>query len=206
MPPLTACVGLPVALVPLLTASVVALTVTPAAAHTSLLSSSPAAGAEVVSPVEVVQVAFDQVVLPEQARIVVIAPDGADLAVGPAEVSGATASQPVKPFAVAGTYRLTYRVLAEDGHPITGELPFSVQGAAVGARAPAVTGDGQTGGAPTGAVGPARVPTAVGEQSPAGTAGEGGVVVPVLAGGLSLLGAGLVVGAVRSARRPRDAP
>ena len=181
----------PTACVLLMAGSTVLLGAGPAAAHTSLTSTVPAAGATVVDPVERVRLVFSEPVSPRQAQVLVTATNGDDLARGPAQAAGGVVSQPLGRSATAGSYLVSYRVLAQDGHPITGQVSFAV---AAGAGSP-VTGAGTTDRAPSPVSG--SLQQAAGPGDPGGAGG----LVPVLAAGLTALGAALVVGAVRSGRR-----
>ena len=159
---------------------------TPALAHTSLVGSTPSSSAVVSTPLDAVTLVFDQPVSPRLARVVVSGPDGADVADGPARVSGGTVTRAVGAPPPAGDYRLAYRVLAEDGHPITGQVRFRVTSSAV----------------PTGAV-----TTAVPQQqvqpasAPASQTASQTYLVPALVAGLVGAGVVLVLGAVRAGRR-----
>ncbi|QYC40439.1 Copper resistance protein C precursor [Nonomuraea coxensis DSM 45129] len=102
----------------------VAGTAGPALAHDSLKSSSPAKGAEVES--------LDEVRLEFTARVrmpfvVLRGPDGAQYQAGEPEQEGAVVRQAVKSPLPGGKYTLAYRVVSSDGHPIEGEIPFTVK-------------------------------------------------------------------------------
>lgn len=173
----------------LVAGSVLLLSAGPAAAHTEVMSTVPAAGVTIAAPVEVVRLVFSRPVSPRQAQVLVAAPDGADLADGPAQVSGGSVSQQVVRSATAGSYLVSYRVVADDGHPITGQVSFSVVPAAAGQDA-AIPSTGPSPALPT----PLQVARA---EGPVGGAGP----VPALAAGLTAVAAALLVGAARSGRR-----
>ena len=184
---------------------------TPALAHTSLLGSTPAPSASVSAPLESVTLEFSQAVSPRQARIVVSGPDGVDLADGPVRVSGGTVTRAVGAQPTAGDYRLAYRVLAEDGHPITGQVQFRLTSSAVQAGN-VQAGGVQAGGVQGGAVPPAAQPTGaatpgVPQQQPVpalATSSRGtgpASLVPALVAGLVGVGVVLVLGAVFAGRR-----
>lgn len=173
----------------LVAGSVILLGAGPAAAHTEVMSTVPAAGATVSAPVEIVRLTFSRPVSPRQAQVLVAAPDGADLADGPARVSSGSVSQQLTRSAAAGSYLVSYRVVADDGHPITGQVSFSM------VRAAATQAAGIPSTEPSPAVtAPLEAARAVG---PVGGSG----LVPALAAGLTAAGAALLVGAVRSGRR-----
>lgn len=181
----------PTACVLLIAGSLVLLGAGPAVAHTSLTSTVPAAGATVVDPVERVSLVFSQSVSPRQAQVLVTATNGDDLALGSAQATGGSVSQPLSRSATAGSYLVSYRVLAQDGHPITGQVSFAV---APGAGSP-VPGPGTTDRAPS------PVSGSLQQAADTGRPGSGRGLVPALAAGLTALGAALLVGAVRSGRR-----
>lgn len=203
-------------------AAPVLLTAGPARAHTSLVSSSPAAGS-VVADLGVVTLVFSQAVSPRQVRVVVTGPAGADLAEGSAQVSGGTVRQPVGALTESGDHRLAYRVLAADGHPITGEVPFQVELAATSTSTAGPSSVGTpVGGPATGDTAPddtAPDDTAPGDTTPGGTTtggssaaseprgatqAAGGGWAPGVALGLAGASVALVAGAVRAGRRDTD--
>jgi copper resistance protein C len=165
----------------------------PAHAHTRLTSSAPAAGGQVSGLSEAV-LSFDDPVQPSLSTVRVVGPDGVDRATGPAvERGGSTVVQPVAGPLPPGPYRVDYRVVAADGHPITGSVPFEVLPAAPGAQAPADLAPPET--APPAAAEPPPWP----ETGPAagvddGDRSGGAPVLPLAAGAVLLLaGAGLLV-------------
>ncbi|MFF4191905.1 copper resistance protein CopC [Nonomuraea sp. NPDC001831] len=114
------------ALTAILAALFVLGTAAPALAHDSLKSSDPAKGAEVE--------ALDEVRLEFTAKVRMpfVIVRGAGEAVfqeGKPEVDGAVVRQAVKGPLPGGKYTLAYRVVSSDGHPIEGEIPFTVKAA-----------------------------------------------------------------------------
>ncbi len=95
----------------------------PAQAHASLVSSSPEDGASVATLPDEVSLTFSQEVR-APAYVVVTGPGG-DLASGDPVIDGDTVTQAVT-AGPAGDYSLTFRVVSSDGHPITGEVAFTV--------------------------------------------------------------------------------
>jgi methionine-rich copper-binding protein CopC len=111
--------------VAVLAAALAALIPEPAWAHASLLTTRPAAGATVTEPVPDVVLTFSESI---QARFSVIAvdgPDGASYSKGSVTVAGATVRQDVYPLR-SGSYRVAWRVVSVDGHPVSGEFRFTV--------------------------------------------------------------------------------
>lgn len=99
-----------------------------AAAHTGLESSVPADG-EVLTDVPGmpgVTLTFTEDVQAEFAQVAVTGPDGESVTSGAVVVEGAVARQPVD-LSAEGAYVVAYRVVSSDGHPVSGQLAFSVQ-------------------------------------------------------------------------------
>ncbi len=70
---------------------------------------------------------FNNEIMDIGAEIVVTAPSGASAALGEPEVSGRDVTQPLtQPLETDGTYDMVWRVVSSDGHPIQGELAFTV--------------------------------------------------------------------------------
>jgi copper resistance protein C len=148
---------------------------TPASAHNTLIGSTPKNGATMDTGPSAVELTFDQ---PVQAgrdlnSIAVIGPDNGHWEAGPAQVASNVVNAPVRPLGPAGVYRIGYRVLSADGHPVSGELTFTLTSPGTGSPLPAD-----------------QLPGPV--DSAAGTS-EGVPVWVWLAGAAVLLGVGLVL-------------
>jgi hypothetical protein len=175
------------------------LAAAPAAAHTRLVSSTPAAGATAEAPDEVVLV-FSDPVQPGLSAVSVTGEGGEHAAGTPsARGDGTSVSQALRAPLAPGTYRVAYRVLASDGHPITGELEIT----AAAATAPAPTSAALPAPAAPAPEAPATEatpaattePTPAAQQVAAGTEDGGGglPVLPLAVGGLLVAGgAGLL--------------
>ena len=101
------------------------LGVGPASAHASLVSSDPRDGATLDRlPTRVSFTFSEDVVTP--AYVVVRAADGSDVTSGRPVVDGATVTQDLDGSAASGEVTMAYRVVSVDGHPVTGELAFTV--------------------------------------------------------------------------------
>lgn len=100
-----------------------------AAAHSDLTASSPTAGSRGVLPKSVV-LTFSEDVEPSFARVT-LAVDGAEPATLPTQVTGAevSATPPTAPEQTDAqqVWKVAYRVVSGDGHPITGTLTFTVE-------------------------------------------------------------------------------
>ncbi|MGW4798654.1 copper resistance CopC family protein [Nonomuraea sp. NPDC004297] len=172
-----------------LACALLTLPVSPAYAHDSLKRSSPAENAQLSSVEEIeleytAGVKFPVVVLHDAA--------GAEIALGEPRLAGPKVRADVPEPLAPGSYVIAWRVVSSDGHPIEGEIPFSVKGSSTASAAPA---DSAT------ATPPAAVPpAAVAGASPAVPAGVPGWIW----GGLAVLA---VLGAVvwfRTSRRGPD--
>lgn len=170
-------------LAPLLVAGWVAGLAGPASAHTELVGSTPASGAA-AGPVEQVVLTFSDAVQPALSTVVVTGPDGDDRAAGPvAAASGTEVVQVLDAALPAGRYAVAYRVVADDGHPVTGELAFQVTGSPSATAASA---------AATAASPPSSAAAPPAPSDPP--------VIPLAAGALLVAGAGALVVRRRAAR------
>jgi methionine-rich copper-binding protein CopC len=96
----------------------------PAWAHAELVRASPADGATVSGPPRQVELEFDESIQAGLVTVVVTAPDGEQVQRGNPQVSGRTVVQPLRPAPTAGRCIVAYRVVSDDGHPVTGQLSF----------------------------------------------------------------------------------
>ena len=101
----------------------------PAAAHTGLVASSPQAGAIVAALPARVRLVFSRNVEPRFLKVVLAGAEGS-VALR-ATARGDTVVAPV-PVGVAlrglgGRWRLRYRVVSSDGHPVAGTIRFRVR-------------------------------------------------------------------------------
>ena len=118
-------VGLAVAAVALLAPAA-------AYAHDVLVGMTPANGSLVtVAPTSVV-LTFDAPVQDIGDTVLVTAPSGAGVAAGPASIVDTTVTQPLAPLTEPGHYRIAYRIVSADGHPVSAVVGFDylVRGAA----------------------------------------------------------------------------
>lgn len=149
----------------------------PASAHNVLISSDPAEGSTLAKVPTSLAFTFDQPVQNFDPVVSLIGPDGRQYATGTPTVSGNVVTGNVG-TGPAGAYTGAYRVVSADGHPVTGQVHFSVS----------VSG-GATGAAVSGAVGP----------SAASSSGLSGWLWAALAVAAVLI----VAAAVLLLRRPR---
>lgn len=173
-------------------------------AHSSLISSSPAADSVLATPPTRVELVFNEEIRDFQPKIAITVGDDDPIEVTPV-VDGATVSADLTgvqwPGGAGGgaddgtvsggppvAWKLGYRVVSADGHPVSGLVPFSV-------------GDGPAPAA-TSAAGP-TVPTGAADGSGSGStdAGQDGSAWPWVAG-VAVAVAALVAGLVLRRRRP----
>jgi len=158
----------------------------PAAAHNTLIGSSPADGSTVQTAPTTVTMTFDQPVINYQPAVTVTGPNGNSFTVGHPVVSGSMVSIGVS-AGPAGRYAAAYRVVSADGHPVYGEIGYTVA----------------IGGAGT-AAGSAPAPEAVAAAPRDGVQSHSGLAWWLWAGiGLAVL---VVAAAVAVTLRPSRAP
>jgi methionine-rich copper-binding protein CopC len=144
------CAAAPALAAPAPAAAPAAVTFAPA--HSALVSSVPADGATLsAAPTEIVltfneniNASFTQVALTRADTTVALAP----VAVKGPEVR----AQISPPSPGPGAYRVAFRVVSADGHPISGETRFTVSGPAV--TTPAATPSASASAVPSAAAAP----------------------------------------------------
>lgn len=115
----------------LVTVLLIGLALAPAAqAHTSLKESSPADGQTVSPPTEIVLTFTDPVNQAVEPRVVVTGPDDTKHQSGKAVAEGAVVTQQLAGELAPGEYTVGWRVVAQDGHPVSGSFTFTVEGQA----------------------------------------------------------------------------
>lgn len=105
-------------------AALVGLSCSPAAAHDSLVSTSPADGATVSATPDQIVLTFNEPAVAVGTEIVVAGPDG-QVQQGRPRLVENTVRQAVMPGAPAGRYTVTWRVTSDDGHPVSGTFAFT---------------------------------------------------------------------------------
>ncbi|WP_314646761.1 copper resistance protein CopC [uncultured Microbacterium sp.] len=188
----------------LLTAFAVIGPANAAFAHDELVTSYPAAGSSVVNSPDEITLGFSAALteLDGSAVIEVIDETGNDVAQDEADVSTTFVTQHLSQEATPGLYNVRWKVVSSDGHPISGEYTYTVEGPATtpptaAAEAsptptPTPTENAET---PTPSPSPAT-------QTYGGTASGGGEFPPVLylLAPILILGCG-VIGVVMAGRR-----
>ncbi|HWL03266.1 MAG TPA: copper resistance protein CopC [Microbacteriaceae bacterium] len=118
----------------------------PAAAHSAIIDSTPKAGEEIESAPEFFSITANEDLADITgagegfALKVVEVATGEDVATGQLIIDGPTLSSPGVPLA-PGAYVMQYQVVSADGHPVSGEVPFTVAGDAATSPAEPSNGD-----------------------------------------------------------------
>jgi copper resistance protein C len=167
----------------------------PAFAHTRLESSDPADGASLDTAPQQVSLTFNESIPAEFVQVTVIGPDGANYQTGTVTATDGVLRTAVAPLGPAGRYEIGYRVVSDDGHPVTGSVAFTMTTAGTTAATSAAP-------APPSAAGAAPAAPTPAQPSPAAAAqpDDGGAPVwPWIVGAVVLVGVG-VVAALRLGR------
>jgi copper resistance protein C len=156
----------------------------PASAHAALVRATPADGAVLGTAPSSVTLQFDDPISTSFATVAVTGPHGSTVSPGKASVSGNTVSTALNDGLASGRYRTVFRVVSEDGHPVNGQLTFTVKlpaGAVPRATAPGTPSAGAT---TRGGATPSGRATASGSQSTTpGPSPPGGAGASATAGG-----------------------
>ncbi|MGW4294662.1 copper resistance CopC family protein [Micromonospora chersina] len=103
----------------------VLLPAAPAAAHNSLTGSDPKNGARVATAPKRIELRFLASPAPATTKITVTGPDNVPATGGAPTFAGNRVSVPFTPGA-AGLYIVAYRIGSADGHPVSGEVRFTL--------------------------------------------------------------------------------
>ncbi|BAD60577.1 putative copper resistance protein (plasmid) [Nocardia farcinica IFM 10152] len=170
----------------MLTALGLTLTAGSARAHSQLDSSVPAADAVVDTPLTLITLTFNQQIGTAFANVGLTDAAGTSWAAQVSKVEGKTVRVAVSPTMPAQKYTVAYRVVSDDGHPITGSYEFTY-----------ASGSATTT-APSGAPSPSSV-TAAGESS--ATALSSSLPWPLIVAVIVLIGGAVVT--LRAATRTK---
>ncbi|GAA1948919.1 copper resistance CopC family protein [Microbacterium deminutum] len=171
----------------------------PASAHDELVSTDPAADSTVDALPAQLTLTFNEAISTDAGASAVQVTDaaGTSLTAGTPIAQDNVLTQPLE-GAASGAIRVLWKVVSADGHPVSGELSFTVSG---GTTTPTPT--------PTATVSPTPTPTETASPSPSTVpddTGDAGAAVAWIIGGIILAA---VLGAityvlVSRARRERD--
>ena len=142
-------------------------------AHTELLLSDPADGARLDTVPAEVLMTFSEDLLPETVNVSVADGNGMVIRVLDLVVDGAYVTVSWPAGLTGPDYTVNYRVVSQDGHPVSGSIAF-------------------TAGPP--AVSPAPVPSPVGSVTPPVTTEPDSETSSLPVGGLAAIAGGLSVG------------
>lgn len=145
-----------------------------ASAHDALVGSTPASGAILTDAPDEVRLTFAEPPGTAGLGVAVTAPDGSSVVAGAPTVEANDVVAALVPLTRDGTYTVAWRVVSDDGHPVTGEFTFALSSGTSEASASA---------APVAASAPASA-------GPGGSSSAGalvGVVVALLVGSLAAL-------------------
>ncbi len=106
--------------------AILALPAAPASAHAVLTATNPAKGSVVTDAPTTVVLVFTEPVDPVEGKVRIIAPDGSRADGGEPSADGTRLSIPMRTDPPRGTYLVSYRVLSQDSHPVTGSFTFSI--------------------------------------------------------------------------------
>lgn len=123
----------------------------PAGAHSTVVSTDPADGAQLSTGPARVSITFNENLQPDFPSLTVVGPDGNLWSKSDAAVDGPTVSVEVGELGPAGTYTMAYRVTSADGHPVSGTRTFELTTAGHGTPGPkadAANGSGGDSGGP----------------------------------------------------------
>ncbi len=167
-----------------LAALVVPVPAGPTRAHSQLVSSAPADGEVLTARPEVLSFTFNEALLDQGHAITARDARGEFLALPEPTVAGDTIAVAWPDDAPDGSYTAAYRVVSADGHPITGEITFTVatQVGSVGSSAPSSAPSGHPSAYPTTRVDPAAGPRSAGAL--VGLVALGGLLLVVAVGGI----------------------
>ena len=117
--------------IPIFSALLFLSTVPTANAHSTLVASIPKGGGELSVLPKFVTLKFNESLLiladKNPNSITVLSPKGILISSGTPKVKGNTLSISLKTKKATGKFKVTYRVVSADGHPISGEYFFTVR-------------------------------------------------------------------------------
>ncbi|MFD6447020.1 copper resistance protein CopC [Promicromonospora sp. NPDC060204] len=162
----------------------------PASAHDQLLSSDPKDGATLDEQPASIALTFSSAPMDTGIEVALVGPDGSTIKGDDITVDDAVVTAQLPADLPAGAYDVAWHVVSSDGHPIDGELSYTVQGEPEPTAEPTASDEPEMStqeAAPadeTAATGEASTPTELagaGDGSgPSGLAVAGGILAAVL--------------------------
>ena len=103
----------------------------PAQAHTSLVSSVPIKNSTIKAMPKTIAMTFDDKLIKIAGKNIskfsVVGPDGKEIKLGPITLTNQIISAAVlEPKPKPGIYKINYRVISGDGHPVSGTIKFTL--------------------------------------------------------------------------------
>lgn len=98
---------------------------TMASAHTKLVSSNPSNGQIITEPIKQITLEFEEAL--EQLGTIKLYKAGTATAVTNVQVKDNKLIADLPNGLENGDYKIEWKVVSEDGHPVTGQIPFKVQ-------------------------------------------------------------------------------
>jgi len=100
----------------------------PAFAHDTEVATQPADGAVLTEPPARVVIEFDARIMDVGEALVVRSADGVVVSTGTPVVEGRALSTAVRTDVPAGTFTVAYRIVSQDGHPLSSTFSYVVAG------------------------------------------------------------------------------
>jgi methionine-rich copper-binding protein CopC len=102
----------------------------PAGAHTSLISQEPAGNSVIEILPNQISLTFDEslIVIGNANVLTVIDPNGSEITIGDTKVLNNVVSRSIDGSNIIGKYSVTYRVVSEDGHVVSSTYQFTLKG------------------------------------------------------------------------------
>lgn len=97
----------------------------PAQAHNQFVGSTPETGATVTEAPMAITLEFTEAIDDRFTELAVTGPDGQAIEIGEPSASGDTLTAEAE-FTASGEHTIGYRVMSNDGHPVEGEIVFTV--------------------------------------------------------------------------------
>lgn len=146
-----------------------------ASAHDALVSTSPASGAALTAPPAAITLTFEEPPTTQGMAVSLTAPDGTVEKLTPS-LSGEVITAPVTGTLAPGAYRVNWRIVADDGHPVVGTFAFTLAAATSAPASPSASSSASAVASTDGGSSSSAVPWIV-----------GGVAIVVIAGILVLV-------------------
>ena len=109
-----------------------------ASAHDALVSTTPANGSTLTSAPTAITLTFEEPPTTSGLAVALTAPDGTVSKLAPT-LSGDVVTAPVTGTLAPGAYTVAWRIVADDGHPVTGSFAFTLAAPSPSASASATS-------------------------------------------------------------------